>query len=117
MWCGSDRPRAINRWAENRREWLEQFLSLANRNSLARLYSSSVDGAPAKVLPHCFQDWIAHLIQNDDSGPDGLIAIDDKTCWRSDNASPPLGPLHIASAWASRKGSPWARERPRRNPT
>ncbi len=33
VWCGSDRPRAINRWAENRREWLEQFLSLANRIS------------------------------------------------------------------------------------
>src|ERR1700721_3221081 len=28
MVCGSDGPTAIHRWAENRLEWLQQFLSL-----------------------------------------------------------------------------------------
>jgi len=28
--CGSDGPTAIHRWADNRRDWLDQFLSLPN---------------------------------------------------------------------------------------
>src|SRR5258708_34280195 len=28
--CGSDGPTAIHRWADNRRDWLKQFLSLPN---------------------------------------------------------------------------------------
>ena len=28
--CGSDGPTAIHRWAQNRQDWLKQFLSLPN---------------------------------------------------------------------------------------
>src|SRR5271156_3181195 len=52
----------------------------------------------------CFQDWLAHAIQTDKSGPKRLIAIDGKTCRGSHDAAKQLGPLHIVSAWASEEG-------------
>lgn len=104
MLCGSDGPTAIHRWAENRQDWLEQFLSLPNgipsRDCIRRLLMALKPDAFQK----CFQDWIADAIRNDDSGPDRLVAIDGKTCRRSHDASQQLGPLHIVSAWASEEG-------------
>ncbi len=104
MVCGSDGPTAIHRWAENRQDWLEQFLSLPNgipsRDCIRRLLMA----LKPEAFQKCFQDWIAHAIQTDDSGPDRLIAIDGKTCRRSHDASQELGALHIVSAWASEEG-------------
>jgi len=104
MLCGSDGPTAIHRWAENRRDWLEQFLSLPNgipsRDCIRRLLMA----LKPEAFQKCFQDWIAHAIRNDDSGPDRLIAIDGKTCRRSHDVSQQLGALHIVSAWASEEG-------------
>jgi predicted transposase YbfD/YdcC len=104
MLCGSDGPTAIHRWAENRREWLEQFLALPNgipsRDCIRRLLMA----LKPEAFQKCFQDWIAHAIGNDDSNSGRLIAIDGKTCRRSHDASRQLGPLHIVSAWASEEG-------------
>jgi predicted transposase YbfD/YdcC len=104
MLCGSDGPTAIHRWAENRREWLEQFLSLPNgipsRDCIRRLLMA----LKPEAFQKCFQDWISHAIRADDSSPDRLVAIDGKTCRRSHDASQQLGPLHIVSAWASEEG-------------
>jgi predicted transposase YbfD/YdcC len=102
--CGSDGPTAIHRWADNRRDWLEQFLSLANgipsRDCIRRLLMA----LKPEAFQKCFQDWLAHVIQTDNSGPKRLIAIDGKTCRRSHDASKELGALHIVSAWASEDG-------------
>ena len=104
MVCGSDGPTAIHRWAENRQDWLEQFLSLPNgipsRDCIRRLLIA----LKPEAFQKCFQDWIADAIQTDDSSPDLLIAIDGKTCRRSHDASQELGALHIVSAWASEEG-------------
>jgi predicted transposase YbfD/YdcC len=104
MVCGSDGPTAIHRWAENRQEWLEQFLSLPNgipsRDCIRRLLMA----LKPEAFQKCFQDWITHAIQTDDSSPDRLIAIDGKTCRGSHDASRQLGALHIVSAWASEEG-------------
>jgi predicted transposase YbfD/YdcC len=102
--CGSDGPTAVHRWADNRRDWLEQFLSLPNgipsrdciRRLLMALKPESFQGR--------FQEWLAHVIQTDNSGPKRLIAIDGKTCRGSHDAAKQLGPLHIVSAWASEEG-------------
>ena len=87
MVCGSDGPTAIHRWAENRQDWLEQFLSLPNgipsRDCIRRLLIA----LKPEAFQKCFQDWIADAIQTDDSSPDRLIAIDGKTCRRSHDAS------------------------------
>jgi predicted transposase YbfD/YdcC len=104
MLCGSDGPTAIHRWAANRLDWLQQFLSLANgvpsRDCIRRLLMA----LKPEAFQKCFQNWIADAIQTDDSGPKRLIAIDGKTCRRSHDASQQLGALHIVSAWASEEG-------------
>jgi predicted transposase YbfD/YdcC len=102
--CGSDGPTAIHRWADNRRDWLKQFLSLANgipsRDCIRRLLMA----LKPEAFQGCFQDWLAHAIQTDKSGLKRLIAIDGKTCRGSHDAAKQLGPLHIVSAWASEEG-------------
>ena len=102
--CGSDGPTAIHRWADNRRDWLEQFLSLPNgipsRDCLRRLLMA----LKPEAFQGCFQDWLAHVIQTDNGGPNRLIAVDGKTCRGSHDAAKQLGPLHIVSAWASEEG-------------
>jgi predicted transposase YbfD/YdcC len=104
MLCGSDCPTAIHRWAANRLDWLQQFLSLANgvpsRDCIRRLLMA----LKPEAFQKCFQNWIADAIQTDDSGPKRLIAIDGKTCRRSHDASQQLGALHIVSAWAREEG-------------
>jgi predicted transposase YbfD/YdcC len=102
--CGSDGPTAIHRWADNRREWLKQFLSLPNgipsRDCIRRLLMA----LKPEAFQRCFQDWLAHAIQTDNSDTKRLIAIDGKTCRGSHDAGRELGPLHIVSAWASEEG-------------
>jgi predicted transposase YbfD/YdcC len=104
MVCGSDGPTAIHRWAENRQDWLQQFLSLPNgipsRDCIRRLLIA----LKPEAFQKCFQEWIADAIQTDESSPDRLIGIDGKTCRRSHDASQQLGALHIVSAWASEEG-------------
>src|SRR5271168_2031179 len=102
--CGSDGPTAIHRWADNRRDWLKQFLSLPNgipsRDCIRRLLMA----LKPEAFQGRFQDWLAHVIQTDNGGPKRLIAIDGKTCRGSHDAAKVLGPLHIVSAWASEEG-------------
>jgi predicted transposase YbfD/YdcC len=104
MVCGCDGPTAIHRWAENRQDWLAQFLSLPNgipsRDCIRRLLIA----LKPQAFQKCFQDWITGAIRTDDCDPDRLIAIDGKTCRGSHDASRELGPLHIVSAWASEEG-------------
>src|SRR5271154_428707 len=72
MVCGSDGPTAIHRWAENRQDWLAQFLSLPHgipsRDCIRRLLIA----LKPEAFQKCFQDWIADAIQTDDSSPDLL---------------------------------------------
>jgi hypothetical protein len=102
--CGSDGPTAIHRWATNRRDWLDRFLSLPNgipsRDCIRRLLVA----LQPEAFQRCFQDWIAAALESDLAGPARLIAIDGKTCRRSHDAAHGLGPLHIVSAWASEHG-------------
>ena len=104
MVCGCDGPTAIHRWAVNRQEWLQQFLALPNgipsRDCIRRLLMA----LKPEAFQKCFQEWVAHAIQPDNSHPDRLIAIDGKTNRRSHDAAHDLGPLHIVSAWASEEG-------------
>jgi predicted transposase YbfD/YdcC len=104
MLCGSDGPTAIHRWASNRLEWLQQFLSLEkgipSRDCIRRLLMA----LKPESFQKCFQDWVACAIETEDDGAARLIAIDGKTCRRSHDASRGLGALHIVSAWASEEG-------------
>src|SRR5688572_7125200 len=102
--CGCDGPTAIRRWATNRADWLEGFLTLPNgipsRDCIRRLLIA----LQPEAFQRCFRDWISAALESDEVGPARLIAIDGKTCRRSHDAAHGLGPLHIVSAWASEHG-------------
>ena len=104
MLCGCDGPTAIHRWAANRLDWLQQFLTLTNgvpsRDCIRRLLMA----LKPEAFQKCFQNWISHAVQSDDNGQARLIGIDGKTCCGSHDASRGLGPLPIVSAWASAQG-------------
>jgi hypothetical protein len=44
------------------------------------------------------------VLPRNDDGPARLVAIDGKTCRRSQDAAQGLGPLHLVSAWAGEEG-------------
>jgi len=104
MVCGCDGPTAIHRWAANRLDWLQSFLTLPNglpsRDCMRRLLMA----LKPQAFQKCFQDWVAQSVRTDDSGPARLIALDGKACRRSHDAAQGLGPLHVVSAWASEEG-------------
>ena len=75
MLCGCDGPTAIHRWADNRREWLEQFLALPNgipsRDCIRRLLMA----LKPEAFQQCFLDWIERVSQAENGGKGRLIAI------------------------------------------
>jgi predicted transposase YbfD/YdcC len=104
MICGCTGPTAIHRWAKHRKEWLQQYLELANgipsRDCIRRLLMLLKPAA----FQQCFQVWITQALPTDEASQRKLVAIDGKTCRRSHDLSKDLGPLHIVSAWASEEG-------------
>lgn len=104
MVCGCDGPTAIHRWASNRREWLGQFLELPHGIPSRACIRRLIMALKPAAFQECFQDWVAHAIEFDESRPDRLIAIDGKTNRRSHDRAADLGPLYIVTAWASEEG-------------
>jgi predicted transposase YbfD/YdcC len=102
--CGCDGPTAIHRWATNRRDWLNGFLTLPNGLPSRDCIRRVLIALQPEAFQRCFRDWIADALEPDPIGSARLIAIDGKTCRRSHDAAHGLGPLHIVSAWASEHG-------------
>ena len=102
--CGCDGPTAIRRWAVNRSDWLNGFLTLPNGIPSRDCIRNLLMALQPEAFQRCFRDWIANAIVTEDGGPTRLVAIDGKTLRRSHDASNGLGPLHIVSAWASEHG-------------
>ena len=102
--CGCDGPTAIHRWATNRADWLNGFLTLPNGIPSRDCIRRVLIALQPEAFQRCFQDWIAAVLESGEGGPIRLIAIDGKTCRRSHDAAHGLGPLHIVSAWASEHG-------------
>ena len=102
--CNCDGPTAIQRWAVNRADWLDEILDLPNgipsRDCIRRVLLA----LKPEAFQSCFQNWIANAITTDDTKPDRLVAIDGKTCRGSHDAGKGLGAMHIVSAWASEEG-------------
>ena len=102
--CGCDGPTAMHRWAKERQDWLAEHLALPNgipsRDCIRRLLLA----VKPEAFQACFQTWIADAIASDSTDGKRLVAIDGKTCRRSQDAAKDLGPLHLVSAWASEEG-------------
>jgi predicted transposase YbfD/YdcC len=102
--CGCDGPTAIRRWATNRTDWLNEFLTLPNGIPSRDCIRNLLMALRPEAFQTCFRNWIASAIVTEDGGPARLVAIDGKTLRRSHDASNGLGPLHIVSAWAREHG-------------
>src|SRR5215212_2476096 len=102
--CGCDGPTAIHRWATNRRDWLEEFLTLPNgipsRDCIRRLLIA----LQPEAFQRCFRDWVAGALAPDSTPGKRLVAIDGKACRGSHDAAHGLGALHLVSAWATEEG-------------
>lgn len=102
--CGGDGPTAIHRWATHRKDWLTTFLSLPNGIPSRDCIRRVLIALQPEAFQKCFQNWLASVLEIDESGAKRLIAIDGKTCRRSHDAAKGLGAMHIVSAWASEDG-------------
>jgi len=99
---GCDGPTALRLWAQEREDWLREFLALPNglpsKDCLRRVLSL----LNPEAFTRCFGEWIAEHLSTDEAGR--LIAIDGKTLRRSHDRKHALGALHVVSAWASEEG-------------
>src|SRR5436305_4884667 len=99
--CGCDGPTAIHRWATNRLDWLQGFLTLPkgipSRDCIRRLLIA----LQPEAFQRCFQAWITDAILIGPNNQGRLVAIDGKTCRGSHDEAKGLGALPIVSACAS----------------
>lgn len=106
---GSDGPTAIHRWATLRETWLRQYRILTNglpsRDCIRRVLMA----LKLETVQKCFQEWIAAAVQVVGTKTRRLVAMDGKTCRGSHDKGQNLGPLHMVSARAARKGLPGVR--------
>jgi predicted transposase YbfD/YdcC len=102
--CGCDGPTSIRRWATNRADRLNEFLTLPNGTPSRDCIRNLLMALRPEAFQACFRDWIASANATDDGGPARLVAIDGKTLRRSHDGSNGPGPLHIVSARASEHG-------------
>jgi predicted transposase YbfD/YdcC len=107
---GCEGPTAIERWAEAKRDWLEQILKLPNGIPSHDCIRRILLALKPEAFQKCFEKWIVScLMTASDSGPGKdtparQIAIDGKTLRRSHDRASGLGPLHLVSAWAADQG-------------
>jgi predicted transposase YbfD/YdcC len=95
---GADSWVAIETYACSKREWLEQFLPLANgipsHDTFARVFAR----LNPEQLQQCFKQWINSVIT---ALGGQVIALDGKTVRGSFNRSGEQKALQLVSAWAS----------------
>jgi predicted transposase YbfD/YdcC len=93
--AGCDDWQQIETFGDNRREWLKQFLPLANGIPSHDTFERVFDRLDPVAFQSCFRDWMNALC-------DALglkhIAIDGKTLCGSRSGK--LKALHLVSAWA-----------------
>ena len=105
--AGANGPTAIARWAEMKKDFLSNVLSLPNgvpRKDVFRLVLALLQPAAFQA---CFANWLQSLRANaaEATGVERpILAVDGKTARRSHDRSKGLGALHSVSVWASEFG-------------
>ncbi|MCH8839531.1 MAG: ISAs1 family transposase [Planctomycetes bacterium] len=103
--AGADGPEDMEKFADRKRSWLEQFVDLTggvpSHDTIGRVLGL--------IKPRQFQDaflrWISSLSSlQDQEGNPIFIPIDGKTMRGSYKNADKSDMLHIVSAWASRQG-------------
>jgi predicted transposase YbfD/YdcC len=83
-------------FGRQRRDWLKQFLKLANGIPSHDTFERVFDRIEPRAFQACFRQWVQAI---QEALPIKHIAIDGKTLRSSGSAK--LGPLHLVSAWAT----------------
>src|SRR3989440_1404819 len=105
--AGAGGPTAIARWAEMKKDFLANVLSLPNgvpRKDVLRLVLALLQPAAFQA---CFANWLQSLRAKaaEATGVERpILAVDGKTARRSHDRSKGLGALHAVSVWASEFG-------------
>lgn len=106
--ANADGPVAIEEWAKAHEAWLKKYLRLPSgipsHDTIGRVLSV----LQPQSFQECFTAWLLSLEEvGDEEQADPLdrhIAIDGKTLRRSHSRGQGLGPLHVVSAWATKRG-------------
>lgn len=95
--CGCDGWVAIEKFANIKRTWFEQYLSLENgipsHDTLGRIFSL-ID---PEQFQSCFSNWIKEIVK---SVTGDVIAIDGKCLRRSHDKSSNKSAIYMVSAWS-----------------
>src|SRR3546814_11151905 len=89
----------IRMWGHHRLDFLRRFLPFAHGIPAHDTLNDVINGLNPELFKTCFATWVAALR---DEAPD-IIAIDGKPPRRSHARSKGHAPLHMVSAWASRR--------------
>lgn len=110
--AGADGPAAIVEWARMQEESLRRFLVLPRGIPSHDTVGRVLNALQPAAFQKCFELWLRSLSQGcvpddslDEAGePDDYLAIDGKTLRRSHDRGRGLGPLHLVSVYATRRG-------------
>lgn len=96
--CGAQDWQQIVTFGQQRRSWLQRFLTLPNGIPCHDTFERVFNRLNPRAFTAAFQRWMQALAENI-----GIkqIAIDGKTLRGSAAPARNLGPLHVVSAWAS----------------
>lgn len=98
--CGADNWAEIERFGLAKQAWLETFLELPNgipsHDTFARVFAL----LEPSCFETCFNQWVCSL---DVDLTEEIIALDGKTLRGSGNKRQQQSPLHMVSAWATKK--------------
>ncbi len=96
--CGCDDWDDMQFWAEEREEWLRQYISLENGIPTSWTIARVFDVIDPKQFALCFTEWMRELTQIQ---PGAIVPIDGKTMRGTANPSQGKKALHIVNAWCS----------------
>ena len=110
--AGADGPAAIVEWARMQEASLRRFLALPRGIPSHDTVGRVLNALQPAAFQKCFELWLrslSHECASDDSldeagEPDDYLAIDGKTLRRSHDRGRGLGPLHLVSVYATRRG-------------
>lgn len=105
--AGADGPTAIAKWANLKRDLLQQLLPLPNGIPQKDVSRRVLAALKPDAFQACFANWLKSL-QEKAAAATGIqqphYAIDGKTARRSHNNKKGLGALHSVSVWAGELG-------------
>ena len=97
---GADDFVEIEEWANEKVDWLRQYLKLENGIASHDTFGRVFAALDAEAFAAAFRRWVSGLLPV--LGKDEVVAIDGKTSRRSGKID--VTPLHLVSAFAARAG-------------